>query len=392
MAFSGIHDILYGPLRPALHPELPAEGVHEDPAIMLYRPLLPEPFDQESLHYTYFIEADVLKEHATFIREIGEADLSEVDRRYRLTAFRREAEDLARDAETLLPKTTGDEPAVPSFVGTCIRRWLVAVLSDIALRYDQKELRLQRTYPRLFGRPVPDQPVIYCTRPGLAFRLRQQLVPGEEAAMDQIPALLLSMKNEIESGGSPLEEAELYPLFHHAENASFLIRYGAGFLEKEPDKLADATYCQEWVEGLYEDWTGDGGLEDPDLMQQLMTALAHSDNTMRPARAAFPDAPLSAAGQWHREIQQISGGPGGMPAPRTAGARQPASGKTNGSFIDYFNATFIHKSELEQALDVDRKTLKTYLENSGIQSVTLRSNQWFYRPDVEAFLEEKLES
>lgn len=402
MAFSALQNILYGPWRPWIDEEtenarifLENDEKRSETITWLSEVSTPSAFNRITLAYSLIIDQAVEQMGRHEFALIEQSD-GVIDRKYRFKTNSRKIKDLISETGRLQQKYASDTESATGFVLQYLILKLVNILADLGLRYPQlvpdDQLKPGRIYLELLDRELPSPSPYWRTTGWYEQALNNflmRLEPGIDPTPQQVAEiirLLTEMGTTMRDSEHKYELLEVQPILHHAENALFLIKMDAVFLHKNHSRIEDADYCREWVEGMKADMLQD---RTDDLIARLCM-LRVTDvwltNCMRPVDGLFSDVGHSDARLWGQELGAL-----GISSEIDPEHSEKANSKETTDFITYFNKKFVHKQELESALGVNRKTLKSYLEDTNVRSLQLNANVWYVRADVEQFFEDKIE-
>ncbi|MDZ7681626.1 MAG: hypothetical protein U5J63_07955 [Fodinibius sp.] len=90
--------------------------------------------------------------------------------------------------------------------------------------------------------------------------------------------------------------SEYWELMAHLENAVFLQAMDASFIHSDPEKLLDAQYCREWVQGVAQDFVSERDTEEAaQILSDLVEARKKFERLLPGINNERPRGVLSAA-------------------------------------------------------------------------------------------------
>lgn len=361
-----------------------------------YSAVMPEPFDQASLMYGQMIEMMANDLHEQFLQEVEAVD-EKVDIRFLYVNYMRSLETILRDVALFQVKKEG---RLSAFVLQTMERKLVSVAVDAVLRYGfsapEYDYDVETFYLTAMDRPLPEPSPYYFTSEWFQHELSCLLRRNakEEVSEKKITELVFSLAERMQSVEEGTAEWQnLLDLCRHLENGLLLLKMEASFLDKNPDAIAQADVCAEWVGGLQDDIMGCSGEALVDEMQKLDEVFRWLLNILQPLEEFADGVPLSHACMWMQQLERVWSVERVEAEDGSAVMHNSESSDSGerGPFAVFFSNHFVHKSEVEQALGVSGRTVETYFEEADmeVRRLKLKANVWFLREDLERFLEKR---
>lgn len=416
-----LEHILYGTWRPWIKEgpekfldarEIRSRGTSDSYLRLYYDVETPDPEGRRSLTYDEYIANHLRKWHVSAVQSIDEVE-GEEDRWYRYKVAKGDLLSILRAIPDLRQyiqhHPEEKENPLSRFVLEVVSLRLANLLMDLEQRYPELTEQFhseEEIYLRLLDRrppnPSPHQKAITWFREQ-SRKYLQELTDDEKDLSELIGQMRTVMQELYErlivmSADDP-DYRSMTDLLNHLENALFLRKMKASFLDRHSERLAEHHFCSEWVQQMISDLiTGEDDIPAHERLQQLDRVSAWFDRWLDYPYSGGREVPLSETGRWFLQVEQLADmarhdvlmtSDEGIQYKTT-----PDSGLTDeeivNPFVDFFRSKYVHKQDVEAVMGIGNKTLTKYLDmaKNEIEVLTLKQNVWYDQNDLKQFLEE----
>lgn len=354
-----------------------------------YVGLEPEvPYNRPSGWYKRLIELESARVFELALERVDRLD-TDIDRQYEINSSIRQWVDLLAEAKDLYKV---HEEKLSQYVLQLLQHSLMQLILDLSLRFPGADrYGVSALYVEVLDRPAPDKHPFYKTAACRSFQLKR-LLKGERTGDTDFRALRSAMIADMQVAGKENRVHEYEQLIAHLENALFLQAMNAPFIGPEPEKLLDARYCREWIQGIRRDFMAE---RDPEEAARIFCDLLDAGEAFE--RLLPPDEALpvekSAARQLVTALQDIYSFRLGATVPANSeDAAETVTGASSEADTDFgtsFNKRFITIDAFDAVLPGTREATLRYIRNADIRVLEIsREVKFLYREDVENFLDE----